>query len=101
MLDMALSSSITARSSTRPCDSCRTSLDAALSVHRQTGADHRIAMRGHDLEHRGTKEVLMVASPPPRCHRPSGDLDGSIREPVLGARRKHKNVHQKIRDRAL
>jgi len=35
-----------------------------MSVHRQTGADHQIAIGGHDLEYRGTEEVLVVASPP-------------------------------------
>ena len=64
MLDMERSSSITARFSTRACDFYRTDLDAALSVYRQTGMDHQIAARGHDLEYRGTKEVLEVASPP-------------------------------------
>ena len=64
MLDMELSSSITVRFSTRHCDSCRTNLDAALAVYRQAGTDHQIAARGHDLEYRGTTEVLEVASPP-------------------------------------
>jgi hypothetical protein len=50
MLDMELSSSITARFSSRLCDFCRTNLDAALSVHRQTSTDHQIATRGHDLD---------------------------------------------------
>src|SRR6478672_9346219 len=58
MLDMELSSSITARFSTRLCDFCRTNLDAALSVHRQTSTDHQIATRGHDLEYRGTEECI-------------------------------------------
>ena len=60
---MEQSSSITARFSTKRCDSCRTNIYAAFSVHRQTVTDHQIAMRGHDLEH-GTEEVLVVASPP-------------------------------------
>ena len=38
----------------RPCDFCRTNLDAALSVHRQTSMDHQVGTRGHDLEYRGT-----------------------------------------------
>jgi len=102
MLDMELSSSITARFSTRLCGFCRTNLDAALSVHRQTSTDHQIATRGHDLEYRGTEEVFVVESPSVlRCHRPSGDLDGSIGEPGLGARSKHEKVHQKIRDRTF
>ena len=102
MLDMELSSSITARFSTRLCDFCRTSLDAASSVHRQTGTDHQIATRGHDLEYRGTKEVLVVESPPAHdAVVPSGDLDCAIREQGLDARRKYENVHQEIRDRPL
>ena len=65
MLDMELSSSTTARFSSRLCDFCRANLDAALSVHRQTSTDHQIATRGHDLEYRGTEEVLVVESPHP------------------------------------
>ena len=65
MPDMELSSSITARFSTKPCGFCRTNLDAALSVHRQTSTDHQIATRGHDLECGGTEEVLLVESPHP------------------------------------
>jgi hypothetical protein len=42
MLDTELSSSITTRFSTRPCDFCTTNLDKAQSVHRQTGADNQI-----------------------------------------------------------
>jgi hypothetical protein len=99
---MELSSSITARFSTRPCDFCRTNLDAAQSVHRKTGTDHQIDTRGHDLEYRGTEEVLVVESPAAYdAKRPSGDLEGSIREQCLDARRKYDNVHQKIRDRAF
>ena len=63
MLDMELSSSITARFSTKRCGFCRTNLDAALSVQRQMSTDHQIATRGHDLEYRGTEEVLVVESP--------------------------------------
>src|SRR5438477_12988170 len=55
------SSSITAPFSTRPCDSCRTNLDAALSGHRQTSTDRLPG--GHDLEYRGTEEVLVIESP--------------------------------------
>ena len=65
MLDMELSSSTTARFSSRLCDFCRTNLDAAMSVHRQTSTDHQIATRGHDLGYRGTEEVLVVESPHP------------------------------------
>ena len=65
MPDMELSSSITARFSTKPCGFCRTNLDAALSVHQQTSTDHQIATRGHDLECGGTEEVLLVESPHP------------------------------------
>ena len=61
MLDMELSSSITARFSSRLCDFCGTNLNAALSVHRQTSAYHE----GHDLEYGGTEEVLVVESPHP------------------------------------
>jgi len=64
MLDMEPSSSITARFSTRPCDFCRTNLDAALGVHRRTTMDTRLVRGGHDLEYRGTEEVLEVASSP-------------------------------------
>jgi len=62
---MELSSSITARFSTRPSDFCRTNLDTTLSVQLATGADHQMATRGHDLEYGGTKEVLVVESPHP------------------------------------
>src|SRR5947209_3631757 len=55
MLDMELSSSITAHFSTRPCDFCRTNVDAALSVSRKSA----------------------------RTGRLRGNLDWSIRELVL------------------
>src|SRR6202140_5520150 len=83
MLDMELSSSITAHFSSRPCDFCRTNLDAALSVHRQTSTDRLPG--GHDLEYRGTEEVLLSASPPAHYVIANGDLDSSIREPTLGS----------------
>src|SRR5258706_6677268 len=50
MLDMALSSSITARFSTKRCGFCRTNLDAALSVNRQTSTDRQIATVTRDRE---------------------------------------------------
>ena len=64
MLDMELSSSITARFSIRPCDFYKTNLDPALSVQRQASMDHQVGTGGHDLEYRGTKELLVVESPP-------------------------------------
>jgi uncharacterized protein (DUF302 family) len=40
---------------------------------------------GHDLEYRGTEEVLVIASPPAHYVIANGDLDSSIREPTFGS----------------
>ena len=63
MLDIELSSSLTARFSTRPSDFCRTNLDRHCRFTGNGGGPPD-GHEGHDLEYRGTKEVLEVASPP-------------------------------------
>jgi len=65
MLDMELSSSITARFSTRPCDFCRTNLEAAaVSVRGQMGEDHQNCHAGTRSRPSGPEEFLVAESPP-------------------------------------
>jgi 3-oxoadipate enol-lactonase len=58
MLDMELSSSITARFSTRPCDFCRTNLDGALSV--RLGGEKNMTNTEQEKRRSNNEEKLPV-----------------------------------------